>query len=371
MASQYPGAIDVLSNPAPTDNLDTAAVTHSAQHQNSNDAIEAIEATLGINPQGDELTVAERLAQIIADLSVMLPSTSAGAPGGIATLDVNSFLQQNVDASKVASGTLDAARIPGLPASKITSGTFDTARIPSLDASKVNTGTFAAARIPNLPASVITSGTLDPARVPSAPANALTVADITARDALSNKVDGQYVFVKNPASMWMWNATSLKWEVATHTIVVANVAARDALPAAVKVPGIAVFVDDKDRYDIWNGTAWATPGGEDTGEINATGSFTGAMRFVKFGKIVFMYGYVDRDDDFGTAYISTGISVPVNMRPAGWVSGSTSEPTQAQPGYNSANQYRYRVGTTGLLEIQRTGVITTFMAISTFWVASV
>lgn len=45
-------------------------------------------------------------------------------------------------------GTLAAARIPGLAASKITSGTFNTDRIPNLNASKINAGTLDDARIP-------------------------------------------------------------------------------------------------------------------------------------------------------------------------------------------------------------------------------
>ena len=45
-------------------------------------------------------------------------------------------------ASAIASGVLDAARIPDLPATKITSGTLADARIPSLAASKITSGTI-------------------------------------------------------------------------------------------------------------------------------------------------------------------------------------------------------------------------------------
>jgi hypothetical protein len=60
MATSYPGALDSLTNPTATDTLDSATVPHAAQHANANDAIEAIEATLGINPQGSSATVKAR-----------------------------------------------------------------------------------------------------------------------------------------------------------------------------------------------------------------------------------------------------------------------------------------------------------------------
>lgn len=51
MATDYPGAIDNLTNPSSTD--DTVTVSHAAQHANANDAIEAIENKLGIDSSAD------------------------------------------------------------------------------------------------------------------------------------------------------------------------------------------------------------------------------------------------------------------------------------------------------------------------------
>lgn len=47
MPSNYPGSLDSLSNPAGTDTLNNPS--HSSQHTNANDAIEAIESALGAN----------------------------------------------------------------------------------------------------------------------------------------------------------------------------------------------------------------------------------------------------------------------------------------------------------------------------------
>jgi len=62
MATNYPGALDSLTNPTASDTLDSATVPHATQHANANDAIEAIESTLGVNPQGSSASVAARFA---------------------------------------------------------------------------------------------------------------------------------------------------------------------------------------------------------------------------------------------------------------------------------------------------------------------
>src|SRR3990167_8494673 len=45
-ATNFPTSLDALTNPASTDSV--ATVSHSGQHANANDAIEALEAKLGI-----------------------------------------------------------------------------------------------------------------------------------------------------------------------------------------------------------------------------------------------------------------------------------------------------------------------------------
>jgi hypothetical protein len=62
MPSTYPASIDSFTNPVGTDPLSSPA--HAAQHANVNDAVEAIETTLGASPQGSFVTVAARLGYV-------------------------------------------------------------------------------------------------------------------------------------------------------------------------------------------------------------------------------------------------------------------------------------------------------------------
>ena len=94
MASNYPSGLDSFTNPAGTDNL-AAGIGHAAQHANANDAIEAIESTLGLNPQGASATVKARLDAIEANSWV----TSARIADGTIT------------GTDIASGTVAAANL--------------------------------------------------------------------------------------------------------------------------------------------------------------------------------------------------------------------------------------------------------------------
>lgn len=61
MAIQYPNSLDILVNPGPNDTLNSGAVPHHQQHTDLNDAVEAIQTVLGINPAGIHLTVKDRI----------------------------------------------------------------------------------------------------------------------------------------------------------------------------------------------------------------------------------------------------------------------------------------------------------------------
>jgi len=53
--STYPGELDTFTNPTPANTLNSPS--HAGQHAAVNDAIEAIQQTLGVNPQGAHATV--------------------------------------------------------------------------------------------------------------------------------------------------------------------------------------------------------------------------------------------------------------------------------------------------------------------------
>lgn len=78
MASNYPAALDSLSNPAGSDPQSSG---HAAQHGNANDAIEAIEGELGTDPAGASATVKARFESIEANSWV----TSARIADGTVT----------------------------------------------------------------------------------------------------------------------------------------------------------------------------------------------------------------------------------------------------------------------------------------------
>lgn len=74
MSSQYPNSYDNFVNPTATDTLNSSTVPHAQQHANLNDAVEAIENELGLNPSGSYQTVEARIFEAerqIADQSVL------------------------------------------------------------------------------------------------------------------------------------------------------------------------------------------------------------------------------------------------------------------------------------------------------------
>lgn len=62
MTTSFPTGLDSLTNPTSTDNLNTAGVLHDEQHANANDAIEAIQAKLGIDGSAVTTSVDYKLA---------------------------------------------------------------------------------------------------------------------------------------------------------------------------------------------------------------------------------------------------------------------------------------------------------------------
>ena len=105
MATNYPGSIDSLTNPSAGDAL--TSPSHSAQHANANDAIEAIETELGTDPAGGSATVKARFDVIEANDWVTAARIAANAVG-------SSELADNaVDTAALADGSVTSAKIAG------------------------------------------------------------------------------------------------------------------------------------------------------------------------------------------------------------------------------------------------------------------
>ena len=69
MPTQYPNSLDNFVNPAPTDTLNSSTVPHAEQHSNLNDAVEAVQTVLGLNPAGQHLTVKDRIISAETQIS--------------------------------------------------------------------------------------------------------------------------------------------------------------------------------------------------------------------------------------------------------------------------------------------------------------
>ena len=69
MATNYPASLDNLINPTASDTLNSGTVPHHLQHANANDAIEALQTVLGVNPAGSHLTVKDRIVAVESNIS--------------------------------------------------------------------------------------------------------------------------------------------------------------------------------------------------------------------------------------------------------------------------------------------------------------
>jgi hypothetical protein len=59
MTTAFPTALDAFTNPTPTD--DVSVVSHADQHANANDAIEALQAKVGIDNSADPTSLDARV----------------------------------------------------------------------------------------------------------------------------------------------------------------------------------------------------------------------------------------------------------------------------------------------------------------------
>ncbi len=94
MATQYPNSLDNFINPTATDTLNSGTVPHADQHANINDAVEAIQTVMGLNPAGAHLTVKDRI--ISAETQINNQSVLNGLTDvTIATVNSGDILRYN------------------------------------------------------------------------------------------------------------------------------------------------------------------------------------------------------------------------------------------------------------------------------------
>lgn len=74
MPTNFPSSLDALSNPLATDKLNNPS--HATQHANVNDAIEAIEAKVGVNSSAVTTSLDYKIAQ--AELKVLPAGGTTG-----------------------------------------------------------------------------------------------------------------------------------------------------------------------------------------------------------------------------------------------------------------------------------------------------
>lgn len=86
MATTFPTTIDSFTNPTNSSNMNDVGVVHADQHANTNDAIEAIEAYVGVTGSTDVNSLTYKLTQKQDKVSFTNPpatSTSTGTSGQI------------------------------------------------------------------------------------------------------------------------------------------------------------------------------------------------------------------------------------------------------------------------------------------------
>lgn len=86
MSTNFPSALDTFTNPNGSDSLNAAAVPHAEQHANANEAIEALQAKVGINGSAVATSLDYRISAAETGLDGKISSSEKGSANGVATL---------------------------------------------------------------------------------------------------------------------------------------------------------------------------------------------------------------------------------------------------------------------------------------------
>jgi len=79
MATSFPSGLDSFVNPSASDALDSGVVPHAAQHSNVNDAVEALEAKVGVDGSAVTSSLDYKVSAVEDGLSVARPLLTDGA----------------------------------------------------------------------------------------------------------------------------------------------------------------------------------------------------------------------------------------------------------------------------------------------------
>ena len=113
MATNFPTSLDVFTNPTGTDSVST--VDHAAQHANKNDAVEALEAKVGIDSSAVQSSHDYKLSNI------------TGSTQAISASSTDTFTNKTIDANAAGNSVtnIDLANdvIGNLPVTNLASGT--------------------------------------------------------------------------------------------------------------------------------------------------------------------------------------------------------------------------------------------------------
>ena len=127
MSTSFPGALDALTNPAATDGL----TGHAAQHANANDAIEALEAKVGVDNSTDPASLDYRVATL-----------ESGGGGGIWG-SITGALSDQTDLQAALNWKLSASATTDAIAEGATNQYFTSARVRAVVLAGLSTATNA------------------------------------------------------------------------------------------------------------------------------------------------------------------------------------------------------------------------------------
>ena len=113
MATNFPTSLDTLTNPTSSDSLNSPS--HSAQHANSNDAIEALQAKVGADSSAVTSSLDYKIAQLEAQTGRLLQvvtATYSTEEANTSTTFVATSLEASITPSSTNSKILVFADVP-------------------------------------------------------------------------------------------------------------------------------------------------------------------------------------------------------------------------------------------------------------------